>query len=252
LERLLVEDLKSQDSTRVQEAQQLLAGLGPTVVPLLVEVVKQEDDPRLRQIACQLLSESGPEAARILKRELVLEGLPEQRIRILEVIDTITHDLKRELTFAIEDKNPRVRRAAFQLVERLQDPRITSLLLDYTQHQDSAIAIASIESLAKINPDQAVEALLGLLTSIKETEHLIACCRALGKIGDPASIEPLSRILAPTGFLSFGKTKSPQLRATAAFALSQIQDPQVSEVLSRYLDDTDRRVRQTAEDFVNS
>ena len=251
LERLLVEDLKSQEPTRVQEAQQLLAGLGPAVVPLLVEVVKQEDDPRLRQIACQLLAESGPEASRLLKRELVLEGLPEQRIRILEVIDTITRDLKRELTYAIEDKNPRIRRAAFQLVERLQDPRITSLLLDYAQHQDSAIAIAAIESLAKINPGQAVEALLALMSSIKETEHLIACCRALGKIGDPAGIEPLSSILAPAGFLSFGKTKSPQLRATAAFALAQIQDPQVSEVLSQYLDDPDRRVRQTAEDFVN-
>ena len=94
--------------------------------------------------------------SRLLKRELVLEGLPEQRIRILEVIDTITWDLKRELTYAIEDKNPRIRRAAFQLVERLQDPRITSLLLDYAQHQDSAIAIAAIESLAKINPGQAV------------------------------------------------------------------------------------------------
>ena len=114
LERLLVEDLKSHEPTRVQEAQQLLAGLGPAVVPLFVEVVKQEDDPRLRQIACQLLAESGPEASRLLKRELVLEGLPEQRIRILEVIDTITRDLKRELTYAIEDKNPRIRRAAFR------------------------------------------------------------------------------------------------------------------------------------------
>ena len=172
LERLLVEDLKSQEATRVQEAQQLLAGLGPDAVPLLVEIVKQEEDPRLRQIACQLLTESGKEASRLLKRELVLEGAPEQRIRILEVIDTITHDLKRELTYAIEDKNPRVRRAALQLVERLQDPRITSLLLDYAQHQDSAIAIAAIESLAKINPAQAVESLLALMDSIKDTEHL--------------------------------------------------------------------------------
>ena len=251
LERLLVEDLRSQEPARVQEAQQLLAGLGPAVVPLLVEIVKQEDDPRLRQIACQLLAESGQEASQLLKRELVLEGLPEQRIRILEVIDTITHDLKRELTFAIEDKNPRVRRAALQLVERLQDPRITSLLLDYAQHENSAIAVSAIESLAKINPDQAVQALLTLMDSISETEHLIACCRALGKIGGPAGIEPLSRILAPTGFLSFGKTKSPQLRATAAFALSQIPDPQVSEVLSRYTEDSDQRVRQTALDHVN-
>ncbi|MEE8348570.1 MAG: diguanylate cyclase [Acidobacteriota bacterium] len=252
LERLLVEDLRSPEPARVQEAQQLLAGLGPSVVPLLVEVVKQEDDPRLRQIACQLLADSGKEASRLLKRELVLEGLPEQRIRILEVIDTITHDLKRELTFAIEDKNPRVRRAAFQLVERLEDPRITELLPDYAQHQDSAIALAAIEALAKINPAQAVESLLTLIDSITETDPLIACCRALGKIGDPVGIEPLSKILAPTGFLSFGKTKSPQLRATAAFALSQISDPQVAEVLALHVDDPDRRVRQTARDFVNS
>ncbi len=92
---------------------------------------------------------------------------------------------------------------------------------------------------------------LTLMNFINETEHLIACSRALGKIGDPAGIEPLGRILVPIGFLSFGKTKSPQLRATAAFALSQIPDSPVSEALSHYVDDPDRRVRQTAEDHMN-
>ena len=59
---LVLEDLKSQESTRMQEATQLLGGLGPKALPMLIEIIKKENDPRVRQIACQLLSELGPEA----------------------------------------------------------------------------------------------------------------------------------------------------------------------------------------------
>ena len=250
-QRVLLEDLKSQEPTRLQEATQLLGSLGPVALPLLIEVIKQEDDLRLRQIAADLLSELGPEASRVLKRELVLEGFAEQRVRILEVIDSITRDLKTELAHALGDENPNVRRAAFRLVERLNDERLTSLLLNYAKHEDSTMAVAAIKSLGKIKATGAVDALVSLLDSAKETERLIACCRALGQIADPASIEPLAKIMAPEGFFSFRKKRSSLVRATGAFALAQISHPQAVEVLAGYVDDREWRVRQTARDVVN-
>ena len=197
---LVLEDLKSQESTRMQEATQLLGGLGPKALPMLIEIIKKEDDSRLRQIACQLLSELGSEAPQLLKRELVLEGFAEQRVRILEVIDSITRDLRKELAFSLEDESPRVRRAAFLLVERLNDERLTPLLFDHANHADATIAVAAIKSLGKLKPAGAVDVLVLLLDSAKETEHVIAACRALGQIADPASIEPLARIISTGGF----------------------------------------------------
>ncbi|MCH7646742.1 MAG: HEAT repeat domain-containing protein [Nitrospinae bacterium] len=214
-------------------------------------VIKKEDDPRIRQIACHLLSEGGQETAALLKRELVLEGFAQQRVRILEVIDVITKDLRKELAYVLEDESSRVRRAGFLLLERLNDERLTPLLVDYANHRDSTISIAAIKSLGKIKPAGAVGVLVSLLDSAKETDRVVAACRALGQIADPASIEPLAKVIAPIGFLSFQKPKNPLVRATAAFALAQIPDPRVTEILSTHLQDKDWRIRQTAHEIVN-
>ncbi|MFB3067890.1 MAG: HEAT repeat domain-containing protein, partial [Acidobacteriota bacterium] len=251
-QRVLLENLKSQEPTRLQEATQLLGSLGPVATPLLIDVIKEEDNLEARQIASRLLGELGPEPVTLLKRELVLEGFAQQRVRILEVIDRITRDLKKELDFALDDESPKVRRAALRLVERLNDERLTSLLVERTSHQDPTIATAAISSLGKIKPAGAAQVLVSLLESAKDQKRIIASCRALGQIADPASIEPLAQLLAPQGFFSFLKKRSPLVRATAAFALAQMSDPRVAEVLARHVDDDDSRVRQAARDVVDS
>jgi HEAT repeat protein len=250
-QRILVENLKSQEPTRLQEATQLLGSLGPVATPLLVGVIKEEDNLEARQIASRLLGELGQEPVDLLKRELVLEGFAQQRVRILEVIDTITRDLKKELEYALEDESSKVRRAAVGLVERSNDERLTSLLVDRASHEDPSVATAAIKSLGKIKPTGAVEVLVSLLESAKDEKRVIASCRALGQIADPVSIEPLAQILVPHGFFSFIKKRSSLVRATAAFALAQISHPRVAEVLARHLKDDDSRVRQTARDVVN-
>jgi diguanylate cyclase (GGDEF)-like protein len=243
---VLLEDLRSQDPARLQRVTQLMSSLGAVAMPLLVEVVKGEDSLRVRQIASYLLKSLGPEAARLLKRELVLEGFPKERVRILEVIDGVTQDLKTELAYALGDDNPKVRRAAFRLTERLNDARVTSLLFDYANHEDPKMAVIAIKSLGKIKPVGTVDLLISLLESSKEVERLIACCRALGQIADPAAIEPLAKMLSLGSILSLRKRKSSAVRAAAAFALAQVPHARVSELLAPYVDDRDPRVRQIA------
>jgi len=249
--RLLLEDLKSQEPTRVEETRQLLSSLGPVALPLLVEGIKEEDNAGLRQIACRLLGRLGQEAATLLKRELVLEGIAEQRVRILGAIGAITKDLKKELAYALEEESPKVRRAALGLVESLNDERLTSLLFDYVNHRDSAVAVTAIRSLGRIKPAGAVAVLVSLIDTARETGRIIAACQALGKIADPAGIEPLAQLIAQGGFFSSYRKKSPLVRAAAAAALAQISHPKVAKVLARHLEDHDSRVRQTAHEVVN-
>ena len=251
-QQLLLEDLSSQDTSRMQEAVQLLDGLGSLALPMLIEIVKREDGPRIRQIASQLLGKLGREASVLLRRELVLESSPEQRVRILEIIDGVTQDLKKELAYTLEDKHFSVRQATFQLMERLKDEKLTPLLVDCAHHKEVTIAVAAIASLGKIKPTTAVEVLVSLLDSCKESERLIACCQALGRIGDPASIEPLAQIMIPRRFFSLRKRRDPRVRASAAFALTQITHPRVVEILTTYLEDSDSRIRQIAHDAVSS
>ncbi|MEK6618006.1 MAG: hypothetical protein AABY90_04850, partial [Nitrospirota bacterium] len=105
---LLLEDLRSGDAVRQQNAAQVLSSLGRAGVPWLVEMIKQEESLRVRQIAAGLLTDQGPKAANVLKRELVTGSSPEERARILEVVDGVTRTLKTELAYALGDKNPQV------------------------------------------------------------------------------------------------------------------------------------------------
>jgi HEAT repeat protein len=172
-------------------------------------------------------------------------------VRILDVIDNITRNLKTELAYALDDESPEVRRAAFRLAERLNNEDVMSLLLDYASQEDQSMAVFAIKSLGKLKSTGVVDALVSLMDSTQDTERLIACCRVLGKIADPAGIEPLAKIMAPGGFFSFRKKKNTRVRATAAFALAQIDHPKVTEVLALYVEDRDPRIRQIAQDQVN-
>jgi HEAT repeat protein len=243
---VLLEDFQSQDAARLQRVTQLLGSLGSAAIPLLIEVIKGEDNLRVRQIASYLLKSLGPEAAKLLKRELVLEGFPKERVRILEVIDGVTQDLQTELAYILADENPRVRREGFRLTERLNDAQVTSLLLNYANHEDPKMALVAINSLGKLKPAGAVDVLISLLESSNELQRLTASCKALGQIAHPAAIEPLAKMLSPGGILSFRKKRNSAVRAAAAFALAQIPDERISEILAPYADDRDPRVRQIA------
>jgi HEAT repeat protein len=250
-QRILREDMKSQDPSLLRLCTRFLGSMGSAALPVLIEIIKKEDDLKLRQIAIHLLGDLGPVPTKILRRELILEGFAEERVRILDVIDNLTRNLKTELAYTLGDESPEVRRAAFRLAERLDNEDVTSLLLDYANQEDQSMSVFAIKSLGKLKSAGVLDAIISLIRSTQDTERLIACCRVLGQMADPAAIEPLAKIIAPGGFLSFRKKRNSRVRATAAFALAQIDHPKVTEVLALYVKDSDPRVRQIARDQVN-
>ncbi len=246
IQRLVHEDITSGDGTRQQKAAEVIGSLGEPCVPLLVEIIKQERDYRLRQMAATMLARMGPDAESALKREMILEITVIQRSHILEVIDTVTHDLLVELGHCIDDENPKIRRAAFRLADRLKDPRLAPVLIPHARSEDLASARGAIRSLAILATPQCVQALIAVLDETKHPEVAIACAQALGQIGDEACLQALSRLLAPTKSI-FARKMSERVRATAALALSQNPDPAAASALARFRDDPDPRIRQLAE-----
>ena len=249
-QNLLVEELKSNDRVRQQAAIQVLGSLGSASMYLLIDVIKAEEDLWVRQIAAELLAKLGPKAGEALKRELVLEVTAQGRFRILEVIDTVTQSLEAELAFALGDGERRVRKAAFQLAERLNDKGIGALLLTCASSEDVDMATGAIRCLGKLKPPGATERLISVLNSTSETERAVACCQALGQIADANSIEALARVVAQKPFLFFGRGRTAQVRGAASFALRQIHPSTVVQVLRPLLKDRDLRVRQVARTFM--
>jgi HEAT repeat protein len=251
-EKLLVADLKSGESSRQRNAAQLLESLGQVSIPLLIDIIKQEDDYRARQTAATLLEKQGPKAVERLKRLLVLEITPEERSRILDVIDVLTGNLMTELVHAFGDENPQVRLAAFRLAERLKDSRVTDLILDSAKTLKGELAIAAVNTLGKLKPPEAIEELITLLNSTKEESLCVACCRALGQIAKPECIVPLAQVLNKKSLVFRRHRFGDQVRATAAFALGQITHQEAIDTLAKLLDDPDKRIRGIAQSVVRT
>jgi HEAT repeat protein len=152
-------------------------------------------------MAAALLAEHGVLATKLVKRELALQTTPAERIRMLEVIDTITNDLRTELAYALADDNEQVHQAALQLAERLDADQVGKLLLEQTENEKAHVAVAAIKLLGKLRPPAANEKLLSIMQSDKNEVVVVACCQSLGLIANSASIEPLAKLLASKGFL---------------------------------------------------
>lgn len=245
-QQVVMQDFLSKDPSRRQSAVQLVGSLGRTTIPLLLNVVKREEDLRVRQLAANLLSEQGYEATKMIKREFFLHMSPAEKVRILQVIDGVTRDLKTELLHALSEEDSRVRQEAFLLAERLNNEDVESILLDLTESKKLDLAVAAIKHLARFSPKAALKKVLFLMKSAKEKKRLIACCQALGQIADPDCVEPLANILLFRGLLFRRKRHDSRLRSAAALALAQIQDPRIMEILAKCVEDEDSQVREIA------
>lgn len=244
---LLEEDLRSGDAGRQLRAAQVVGSLGRAGIPLLIDVIKQERDLRVRQMAASLLTEVGPDAAKEIKRAVVTEVIVEHRARMLEVIDTVATDLERELQYSLADGNPRIMRQAFRLFERLGRDDLIDAILPHVNEDQPAEARGAIRSLGQLRSAAAVDALMSILERIEDPKLAGACCQALGEIGDASAVEVLGRVLADRKFGPFGRRWGEDVRSTAAMALYQIGHPRAVEVLQRFTKDPDERVRQLAQ-----
>jgi HEAT repeat protein len=246
IERLILDDFRSREALRQQRAAQLLGELGSVTTPLLVHVIRNEADLRLRHLAASLLAEQGPEAAMELKRQFVLQTTTEERARILEVIDRVTGDLRTELTFAIHDGSQTVRDEAIKLAERLNNEVAEKLLSEWMDSKTTDIAARAMKTLGRLRPAMTLRRILAILKSAKEEDRLVACCQTLGQIGDLMGMDALVRVLSAPRFLFLGKKYAPEVRANAAFALSQMEDSRIAGILVRFMNDKDPRVSEIA------
>lgn len=249
-QNLLLADLKSADPARQRNAVQLIESTGPVAWPMLINIIKQEDDLRARQTAALLLSKQGPKAIERVKRLLVLEITPEERMRVLSIIDTLTSDLLPELVHAIGDDDRRVQLAAFRLAERLNDNRVVGVLLENAKSSRGKVAVGAINTIEKLKPPEAVNEITDLMLTTKEDALRVACCRALGQIAKPECIEPLQTVLSKKSFLNRKHRFSQKARATAAFALGNIRQKKAIKILSGYVNDEDQRVSEIAKAVV--
>ncbi|MDI6795784.1 MAG: diguanylate cyclase [Desulfatibacillaceae bacterium] len=246
IQRLVAQDVVNADEARRGAAVGFLASLGQSAAEAFLDILRTTDDLRARQVAASFLVKGGQEAVARFKEDIVSLPQPEERVRLLEVADSITRDLAPEMAFAIEDSSAPVRQAGFALAERLGGKASAKLVLGYLGHEDEAVVLGAVRTLSRLNFPESADGLLALIAEAGSEKVQAAACSAIGQMGLASGVEALAKIILPRGFWIFKKQNSPYLRSAAAWALAKISDENALRVLGRLVNDKDARVREAA------
>ena len=126
---------------------------------------------------------------------------------------------------------------AFAL-QRLEDTRALPALLTLAKDAHPYTRAFAVKGLAALKDRSAMPVLMPLMSSGERTV-LIETVRALGRIGDPAAVEPLLRIIRDAA-------ADPHVRLEAVGAIGGLHQPEVGDALLDVLADPSPAVRAAA------
>ena len=148
-----------------------------------------------------------------------------------------------DLTRALADDDPGVRRRALELVATLrgQGPSEGVRIVPLLDDPDATVVEVAAWASGERDPAEpgAVDRLVALATDADDALVRESAVAALGSLGDPAG---LPAILA-------GTRDKATVRRRAVIALAPFDGPEVDAALAAALTDRDWQVRQSAEDL---
>ncbi|MCB1030409.1 MAG: HEAT repeat domain-containing protein [Acidimicrobiales bacterium] len=149
----------------------------------------------------------------------------------------------KDLTCALSDPVPAVRRRALEIIAALhgEGPAELVSVLGLLSDPDDTVVETAAWACGELTatPPGTVDELIALTTGADDALVRESAVAALGAIGDPIA---LPAILAAT-------EDKATVRRRAVLALAPFEGPEVNEALRRCLADRDWQVRQAAEDL---
>jgi HEAT repeat protein len=281
--RPMIEDLLSdgESTVRVELVWAVHELLGADGADLLDKLYQDPDrlvrDAAIRA-ACRMFDESGTK--QLCK---AASGDPDFAARV-EVISTLREYYPEASGAAeifrdgLDDPSEMVQRAAVFGSQAARDPKAVPKLVDIAMNATELAAVpAADEALATIGTEEAVDALVNMLEpqqtedgEVKPTDPVrAAAARALARIKNPKSIEPLRKALddpyvplrigAMSALTALENTKSapiiakqlshevPRVRRYALRSLRQLGNPEVADRVAKTMrEDEEPVVRATA------
>ena len=155
------------------------------------------------------------------------------------------HQVVPGLADTVTHQDPAVRLASVQTLAQLGTPAALALIDKAIEDPDRSVRLAAVRAAGGRGYKGAlkrVEAVV-LGKGLKEMDltEKMAFFEAYGAIAGSGGLKALTGILLPRGLLKFKET--PETRACAAIALGRIRTPEAREVLTRVADDKDLVVR---------
>jgi HEAT repeat protein len=236
----------------------------PLIIPSLIGLLQQTDDPELRAMAVNSLGQMGQA---VLPHLTDLLAQPHSRRLATEILSLIRHSQTIPLLLEIAtDRDPTVRAIALEALGSFHSPKIAQTLLDALQDQHSSVRTAAVKgigfcaqelqdvdwvgalgpmlndlnldtcrhsalSLSRLGTTQAALALHQALNKPMLPEALgLEFIRALGWIEHPTTLDLLMQAIQNTNLTL-------RLRQEACNLLGrrQSEQPSTSQLLQAYL-----------------
>jgi diguanylate cyclase (GGDEF)-like protein len=245
---IVIEDFIGENTERREGAARFLGCLGMDALGLLFDIVRLQKDLRARAVAAAQIKRLGQEAVERFKAEVVTETTTQRKIRVLEIVDTVTRDVATELAHAVCDNNASVREAGFKLAARIgEDEGVVRALAAGLAGSNLDAAVESADAMGKIGLSGAIPALSSTLLNSLDEKLQVACLTALGRIGHGDGVLALAKVLRKNVWYGTKKKYSADIRALAAYSLMRIGTAAAKAELAGCIKDSEPRVREAAE-----
>jgi HEAT repeat protein len=240
-----------------------LAMFRTAAVPPLLEILDSDDDDVLRFAVYALGEIKSPTAVPPII-DLLRHPNPEVRQNAVFALGMIGDKTATEpLIAALKDEDSVVRGYAATALGELGDPKAKEALLEALKRENASV-VNMASSLYNLGSEEVVAVLIEKLRDPDPNNRLYAIY-ALGRISDPAEVEPLIAVLgsedvgwlASKALIGIGEpavkpllealfSDDRNIRLYATYALGEIGNPRAGRGLVRMFKDEDSLVRDTA------
>jgi len=242
-------DLNALVKERQNGAFRVLAELGEEAVAPLVEAVKKSIDLRARQAALQALRRLGPSVKDALIKQMNIGVSGEALSKLIPLLEDFADaSLLPTATQLLQHPDASVRRQVAQLLARIKEPKVQSLLATLLDDADTDVQIEAVRLIGELRLKLATLELAKRLNSAPSNVQEEMCI-ALGTLGEKRAIADLIQIAhSHKSFWSRSSVVPDAVRIRAFWALGQLMpDDNAQKALTKALKDPNPMVQRAAQ-----
>jgi eukaryotic-like serine/threonine-protein kinase len=221
----------------------------PDTIKWLVEVLKDENE-YARRAAVEVLNVVGTSKSVKFLLQVIADSDWWVRTRAADALGKIGGPKVVDAVLTlIKDENQDIRRAAIEILNQTKDERAVAQLIEATRDPDWWVSERAVDALAEIGSTKALPRFIEMLGG--ETKSLPTVIRAIGKIGNQASVEQLLPMLsrpeneikveAIAALAKLADERRAETIRTRLQAVAGTADGTISQALARALQEMDNR-----------
>ncbi len=248
----LADVLREGNAETITEVANIMIKFENKSVQPLIQVLKESEDMLVRKITFDALEHIGKDAIKTLINDLERYNPWYMYRNIISILAEIgNRSIIQSLGRFIKHQNPEVRRETVKAIARIHTPETVSLLVEGLKDRDEQVQVECCFGLGRIKDISTAPDLLEIIkppSSMRYkrkygTHVQAAAIWALGQIGDISSVPVIKRMLKRP-FFAFNRSSKEELRVEAARALGYLPSPESWDVLTKYSDDKNDKVRR--------